>query len=195
MVGNMAEVDRRLTANFNKLQVFKIAKVEGSSSLEVRFDDDVKFGDLDVRSSQAIDAMPGRHELEIQGQAETDAIRNVAYKAQKEALAVIRVNIHISGPVSLSEEVGAELMRHRAWLQRPLAPRHPYHNPQHIVFPGIDVEYLQYHVEADGLGVKDEKQSNEGFQKTIAEVYDTLTRDKSLNKIEGDIGLRTHLKE
>lgn len=193
----MVEVDKKLATTKHygtqKLQSFHIVK--GSTSLEasVVFQDGAKFGILDKRNSVALDALPNQPELEIDVQAETNAIRTVISKSQKAADAVIRMDIKINGPANLSEEVGSSLSVHKVWLQRPAVTKFPYRNPQTIVFPGIEIGHVQVPVGGAKTSVKEKKQSTQDFQKTIAEVYHTLKRDKDLNRIKGDIQLKTVL--
>lgn len=195
----MVEADRKLTTTKNDetqaFQSFRIIKDSTSTeeALHVVFLDGAKFGILDESNSEALNALVHRPELEIDGQAERNAIRTVISRSQKASHAVIRINIKINGPANLSEEVGSSLSAYKVWLQRPSATKFPYRNPQTIVFPGIEIDDVQASFSRAAPSVKEKKQSIEDFQKTIADVYDTLKRDKDLNRIEGDIRLKTKL--
>lgn len=194
LMANMIEIDKRLTINthlvLQESQGFKI--VQASEAIQVVFSDGAEFGILDKWKSDALKTIMNHSDLRIEGRADPSAIRTVAHKAQKASDAVVRIDIEIYGPVSLSEEVGGSLSGHKVWLQRPTDSRFPYRNPQAIQFAGINAEHIEVPAGRTEMSVH-EKQSTEEFQKTIAEVYNTLKRDKNLNRLRGDIRLKTHL--
>lgn len=198
LIGDMMKLDQKLSIAMTKIQVFRIVKVihieRLSPSLRLVFPDGTEFGTLDNRNCQALETMINNPELHLNGYVETNAVRNVIRRAQKATDAVIRVEIHIGGPLRLSEEVGSSLSFHKIWLQRPENPRFPYNNPQKIGFPGIDFEGEQVLNSEAESNVK-AKHSAEEFQRTISHVYDTLKRDKDLNRVQGDTRLRTQLME
>ncbi|KAJ4414372.1 hypothetical protein N0V82_007980 [Gnomoniopsis sp. IMI 355080] len=150
---------------------------------------------LDNRNSEALSAIIDDSELHFEGQAEKHAVSAVIGRAQKAMDAVIRVDIHICGPLSRSEDVRSHLTDHKIWLQRPTAPKFPYHNPQKIVFPYLDCEQRQVPVGGSETNERQKKQSAEEFQIMIADVYDALKRDKNLNKVEGNTLIKTRLME
>lgn len=194
LMANMIEIDKRLTINshlgLQESQDFKI--VQASEAIQVVFSDGAEFGILDKWKSDALKTIMNHSDLRIEGRADPSAIRTVAHEAQKASDAVVRIDIEIYGPVSLSEEVGGSLSGHKVWLQRPTDSRFPYRNPQAIQFAGINAEHIEVPAGRTEMSVH-EKQSTEEFQKTIAEVYNTLKRDKNLNRLRGDIRLKTHL--
>lgn len=194
---NMAEINRGLTTTkdntASRFQSFRFVKDSTLPEAYVVIHDGTKFGILDERSSKALDSLIPHPELELDGQAETSAIRDVISRCLKASQAVIRVDIRINGPANLSEEVGSRLSVHKVWLQRPSAPRFPYRNPQTISFPGMEAGDIQAPRDGAEIILKGKKQSIQSFHETMAGVYDTLKRDKDLVRIEGDVRLKTAL--
>lgn len=185
----MAELAGKMRTIHTRLQNFNLVK--GTMALEAEFDDGVKFGILDKRNSETLDPILDHPQIQLNGQAETNTIESVIDIASKAADAVMRIDIHIYGPMSLSERVGTSLSVRKTWLQRPNTPKFPYRNPQTIVFPNMDVENPQH--PAPRFEAKDS--SPPDFHKSLAKIYSTLRRDKDLSRVQGDIGLRTHLLE
>lgn len=185
----MAELVHRIRTINQKLQNFNIVKV--MTMFELQFDDGVRFGILDQRNSETLHQIVGHPLVQMDGQAEADAIKSVISIASKAADAVIRININIYGPMSLSEQVGTSLSVRKAWLQRPNAPKYPYRNPQTIVFPNLNADNI--HIPTQLSEAKEG--STQDFHESLAEIYSTLRRDKDLSRVKGDIGLRTHLLE
>lgn len=183
------ELYQRLNNVPKTLQIFKVVRAE--CSLEIFFDDGMKFGVLDKRTSETLSTIVDRPELQIDGLAETDTIRTVICSAQKAKDALIRIDIHIYGPISLSDEVGNSFSVKKTWLQRPTAPRFPYRNPQTVVFPGVENGLPQVQCP----GSESNGKVTEDLHKTIAEVYGSMKRGKDLHRIKGDVGLKTHLLE
>lgn len=185
----MAELALRLRRTQTKLQSFNIAK--GMTEFEVHFDDGVSFGILDQHNSGTLDKIVDYPLVQMNGQAEANAIKSVINKAPKASDAVIRIDIDIYGPMSLSEEVGTSLSVRKAWLQRPNAPKFPYRNPQTIAFKNMTAENIRI---PNNL-IQAKERSTRDFRKSITEIYSTLRRDKDLSRVQGDVGLRTHLLE
>lgn len=193
----MAEVDKRLTANCNLgqgpqgFQEFKI-RTEGKI-VNLIFPDGGIFGILDQNSTDALRPLLEQPELEFSAFAEINAIRSTIGRARKSTDAVIRVNININGPKALAQKIGQDMSNRKVWLQRPLTMKLPYHNPHVIEFPGIDHHHAQSFEAEIAISTSQKKQSFEDFQRSVAEVYNTLGRDKDLSRVEGDRRLRTHL--
>lgn len=191
----MAEVDKRLTANNGQdprgFQEFTMRPER--TTVNIVFRNGEGFGYLDQHSTDALMPLLEHAELKLEVFAETNAIRSTIGRARKSEEAIVRVNININGPESLTQKIGQDMSDRKVWLQHPLVKRYPYHNPHEIKFPGI-VHHRTQALEAEiAEPTSQKKQSFEDFQRTVAEVYDTLGRDKDLSRIEGDRRLRTTL--
>lgn len=191
----MAEIDKKLAASHGQgplgYQEFKLRA--DPKAVKVTFNEGSEFGYLDEHIIGVMAPILERPEFECNAFAEINAIRSTIGRAQKSTDAIIRVDININGPKSLAQDIGQELSKKKAWLQRPFTTKFPYYNPHVIKFDDLDPQDAM-DLEVDASEVpREKKQSVEEFQSTVAEVYKTLNRDKDLSRIEGDRRLRTHL--
>lgn len=193
----MGEVDKRLTANCNLgqcprgFQNFQI-RTEGATT-NLIFPDGARLGILDQHSTEALRPLLEQPKLEFDAFAEINAIRSTIGRARKSTDAVIRVNININGPRTLAQKIGQDMSNRKVWLQRPLITTFPYHNPHVIEFSGIEYHQTQALEAEIATPTSQKKQSFEDLQRSVAEVYSTLGRDKDLSRVEGDSRLKTQL--
>lgn len=195
VIGNMAEIDQKLAANrgHGPLGYQEFTLRADPVAVRVTFTEGKEFGMLDEHITEAMAPLLERPELECNAFAEINTIRSTIGRAQKSTDAIIRIHININGPKSLAQDIGQELSDKKAWLQRPLTTKFSYYNPHVIKFDDLDPQDSpQLENDASELP-REKKQSVEEFQTTVAEVYQTLNRDKDLSRIEGDHRLRTHL--
>lgn len=197
VVGVMAEIDKRLTANCSLgqgprgFQEFKI-QTEGATT-NLIFPGGGRLGILDQHSAEALKPLLEQPKLEFNAFAEINAIRSTIGRARKSTDAVIRVNININGPKTIAQKLGQDMSNRKVWLQRPLIMTFPYHNPHVIEFPGLEYHQAQALEAEIATPTSQKKQSFEDLQRSVAEVYSTLGRDKDLLRVEGDRRLKTQL--
>lgn len=197
VIGVMADIDKRLTANLGQgpqgFQEFRLKVTQ--VAVKLNFPDGGEFGILDQHSNEALKPLLEQPELDLNAFAEINAIRSTIARARRSTDAIIRVDINLNGPEALAQKIGHDLSNRKVWLQRPstCTMKFPYRNPHVIEFPGIDRHDVLAIGGDNAQAISEQKQSFEDFQKTVAEVYDTLSRDKDLSRIEGDRRLKTQL--
>ncbi|KAG4441877.1 hypothetical protein IFR05_002618 [Cadophora sp. M221] len=121
-------------------------------------------------------------------------IRETLGRATKASDATVRVDINVYGPLSTLKSIGKLLSDSKVFLQRPDRPRPgtQYHNPHLLRFAGMEALTLEQQSltnRGSGPVVKDHTL----FQKTITNVYASLTRGAHLDRVDGDRRLKTQL--
>jgi SWI/SNF-related matrix-associated actin-dependent regulator of chromatin subfamily A3 len=194
----MAELDK-------KLSVSPAGPIEGHTLMQVvksdarfliAFNDGAIFGEVNASLEQILsDIVEQQYLLDFEVFAPVRAIRGTISRATKEKDAVVRVQINIYGPRKIAHEIGRELSLAKLYLQRPDYVREgvDYDNPHMLKLKGIQDELPVTNANEEEIVV--EKTIDEAMKDTIAEVFSSLTRDKSLQGLEGDERLRTRLLE
>ena len=163
----------------------------------VGFKDGTPLGEVNVQLESALSGISEqRHQVDLEVFAPIRPIRETISRAVKEKEAVVRVNINIYGPRSAARDIGSELGTQKIYLQRPdyVKPGLAYDNPHFLKLGGIKPSFEGQDVELreDKLP-ESEVEKAEAFQKTIDNIYSSLTRGQNLAGIEGDSRLKTKL--
>lgn len=166
------------------------------TQFNVTFPDGHVLGEVNVQLEKALSSIvEQRLQLDFEVFVPTRAARETISRATKEQQAVVRVQINAYGPRASAESVGRELSQNKIYLQRPDYVRGGavYENPHVLKFADDHHAAPMTALEADEPS--GEKAAAEEFQKTITDVYSSLTRGKNLKGLEGDKRLRTRLLE
>lgn len=194
--GDMMEVEARLKAGNGSVEEgynsFNLNLLDERLILE--FQDGSTFGILNAHVTNALKDILNMPTVEFDAMGHTVQIRETIERARSAKDAMVRVHINIYGPKDTAEEIGRHLSLHKNYLQRPDVSRRAivYDNPHVFKFSGIQLPDSENRVEVgkQRLSANDE---NKQFQKTINDVYASLTRGNHLNQVQGDDRLRTTL--
>lgn len=155
------------------------------------------FGYLNEGQGKALIAIMERWpSLQFEGVAYTDSMIKQVSKVTKSHERKVRININIYGPGKIAAEVGQELSRNKAYLQRPDHCREniAYRNPHFIEFEGIATSSRLLR-DVGTSGQSDTLPIDEGdrLQTMMAEVRETLSMADEPTRTEGDRRLLTQL--
>lgn len=158
------------------------------------FPDGAEFGLLNNLATKALKDIVTWPMIETDATVEIRQLRETLGRATKAADAKTRVSINIYGPLDAKDKVGRKLSTEKTYLQKPDSRRQgtTYDNPHIIRFP--DFHLPSTHVQLDDEA-RDLPSSNSvlNFEKSISQVYASLTRSTNLQRIEGDGRLKTKL--
>jgi len=191
----MLEVDAKLNADnrslVNDYYTFSIKK--SSTQLVLRFQDGTEFGLLNTHTSKALESLIDQPAIQLDALGPTLTLRETIGRATKASDAVVRVNINVYGSKEACKEAGRHLSVHKVYLQRPDKQRQGtvYDNPHVLKFSNMRMSTPEYQLEVTSRHVSTSNKVE--FQKTISNLYASLTRGTKLNRIEGDRRLRTQL--
>jgi SWI/SNF-related matrix-associated actin-dependent regulator of chromatin subfamily A3 len=197
-MGEMLSIDAKLKSGGRRRneaqQILKLKKDERGVFLT--FPDGTEFGLLNNLASKALEDILTWPTIETDGFVEVRPLRETLGRATKPADAKTRVSINIYGGADAKEKVGKKLSKERIYLQKPDSRRHgtTYDNPHIITFPDFQITNLEMQQEEEQEGATSSN-SVLHFEKTISQVYASLTRGTNLQRIEGDGRLRTKLLE
>lgn len=192
----MAELDKKLgmstTSPVQGHTLLQITKAESQHVLT--FGDGTILGEVNVALEKALcNIAEQQFALEFEVFAPVRAIRETISRATKEKDAIVRVQINVYGPRTISQSIGRELSQQKIYLQRPDYIREgaDYDNPHLLKL----VTHTPSLPTALALAEEKtaEKAADETLKSTIADIYSSLTRGKNLQGLEGDARLKTSL--
>ncbi|KAH9209007.1 SNF2 family N-terminal domain-containing protein [Leptodontidium sp. 2 PMI_412] len=172
--------------------LFEIQK--SIKDLYLHFKDGTVFALLNNHTSTGLSQVIDYPYIQLDVLGSLLAIRETLGRATKASDATVRVDINVYGPLSSLKSVGKLLSDSKVFLQRPDRPRPgiQYHNPHLLRFAGMEALSLEQQNLTNrdsGPVVKDHAL----FQKTITNVYASLTRGAHLDRVDGDRRLKTKL--
>ena len=151
-------------------------RVRPSADLQLflKFADNGDLGYLSEKMERGLKDLVSEPNIELDAVVNLQSLSDAIRRAQKQSDAAIRVDVNIYGPEASRDRVGKYLSDRSLFLQPPNERRRGarYDNP-HIL-------------QLDDLP---ESEQNEDFQKTIAEVFNSLTRSEELRGVRGSEGL------
>ncbi|KAH7333142.1 putative helicase [Rhexocercosporidium sp. MPI-PUGE-AT-0058] len=196
VVGNGCDIDSKLQEASNleasDRYVFGIRK--SIADLFLHFQDGTTFAILNNHTSTGLSHVIDSPYIQLDALGSLLPIRETLGRATKPSDATVRVDINVYGPLSSLKSIGKHLSDSKVFLQRPdrSRPESQYHNPHLLRFAGMESLTLeQQNVISRNSGpvVKDQAI----FQKTITNVYASLTRGAHLDRVNGDRRLKTQL--
>lgn len=195
-MGNMCEIDSILKETGqrerNSHYLFKIAK--SVTNVFLQFQDGTNFALLNSHASTGLLNVIDLPGVELDALGSLQPIRETLGRATKASDATVRVEINVYGPSSSLASVGKQFSDNQIFLQRPDRPRPglKYQNPHLLRFGGLETPALELVsvVDRDGAPVS---KDHGLFQKTITNVYASLTRGAHLERVDGDRRLKTKL--
>ncbi|KAK7190159.1 SNF2 family domain-containing protein [Paraphaeosphaeria sporulosa] len=199
LIGDMSVVDSKLASGDGQPIPghFQMLITKAEDRYLVGFPDGTLLGEANALLEEALESIEKqRHRVDLEAFAPIRPIRETIYRATKEKEAVVRVNINIYGPSSVTQEIGSILSSKKIYLQRPdyIKPGMSYENP-HVLKLGN----FQHSFHSQEVDLRTEQQPEsevakaEAFQKTIDTIYSSLTRGQTLAGLEGDDRLKTQL--
>lgn len=153
-----------------------------------------EFGLLNNLATKALEDIVTWPMIETDATVEIRQLLEMLGRATKAAEAKTRVNINIYGPLDAKDKVGEKLSKEKTYLQKPDSRRQGtiYDNPHIIIFPELHLPSANMQLE-DEAGDLQSSDSVLNLEKTITQVYASLTRSTNLQRIEGDSRLKTKL--
>jgi SWI/SNF-related matrix-associated actin-dependent regulator of chromatin subfamily A3 len=195
-MGDMSEAESRLKSETMSQAAgqcsFGITK--NNSQLYLIFLDGTQFGQLNERTTKALDSIIDLPSVQLEVLVDLVALRETMCRAIKASDATIRVNINVYGTREARKEVGDRLSRSKIYLQHPDQKRGAsiYDNPHVLQLPGM--EALSQSLKPDGVVESAPKADKaEQFKNAVSNVYASLKRSSHLNRMVGDNRLRTPL--
>ncbi|KAL5330617.1 hypothetical protein ACEPPN_000136 [Leptodophora sp. 'Broadleaf-Isolate-01'] len=196
VLGNGCDIDSKLKEasqlEAHDRYLFEIQK--SIKDLYLHFKDGTVFALLNNHTSTGLSQVIDSPYIQLDALGSLLAIRETLGRATKASDATVRVDINVYGPLSSLKYVGKLLSDSKVFLQRPDRPRPgiQYHNPHLLRFAGMEALSLEQQNLTNrdsGPVVKDHAL----FQKTITNVYASLTRGAHLDRVDGDRRLKTKL--
>ena len=162
------------------------------------FQDGTQFGYLRDNMTDALKPHLNSDDLSFEAVASSQHLRARIAKAEKQADAIVHVDINIYGPRERAKAVGDKLSDKKVWLQKPdyYKRQYSYENPHLIRFPDLEDTVLE--------DIAQEVQPSEPVaprpvintvEDLVTEVHRELHRADDLDREDGDERLRTQLLE
>jgi SWI/SNF-related matrix-associated actin-dependent regulator of chromatin subfamily A3 len=173
-------------------QALKLKK--DKKGLLLLFPDDAEFGLLNNLATKALEDILTWPSIETDATVVIKQLRETLGRATKAADAKTRVSINVYGSVDIKDKVGQRLSKEKIYLQKPDSRKRGtiYDNPHIITFPEFHSPSSEMPQEEELNGIVSSN-SVLNFEKTVSQVYASLTRGTNLDRIEGDGRLRTKL--
>ncbi|KAF2024889.1 hypothetical protein EK21DRAFT_77766 [Setomelanomma holmii] len=152
------------------------------------------LGEVNVSLEAALKSVAEQqYLLEYEVFAPVRAIRETISQTAKEKDAIVRVQINIYGPRNVAQAVGRELSQQKVYLQHPdhIRAGSDYDNPHVLKLSESQLPFSTNTMVAEERVV--EAAAEETLKSTVKDVYASLTRDKTLQSLEGDERLKTSL--
>ncbi|KAJ4302642.1 hypothetical protein N0V90_001531 [Kalmusia sp. IMI 367209] len=201
LVGDMSTVDSRLgTGGGHPIPGhYQMVVSRCEERYLIGFQDGTPLGEANAQLEAALSGIAEQqHHVDLEVFAPIRPIRETISRATKEKDAVVRVNINIYGPRSITRAIGLELSNQKIYLQRPdyIKPGSSYDNPHVLKLETFQQPFNDQNIELQGeKKLESEVQKAEAFQKTLNTIYSSLTRGQTLSGLEGDDRLKTPLLE
>ncbi|KAF2847249.1 hypothetical protein T440DRAFT_492050 [Plenodomus tracheiphilus IPT5] len=160
----------------------------------VMFDNGPALGEINKQLETALQNITEqRHYLEIEVFAPIKAIQDTIGRVQKENDAIVRVQVYIYGSREAAQEIGNELSQLKLFLQKALHVRDGcfYENPQNL--PLVGYHYSRPEASDQAAEAELAKATLESLDRTVTQVFSSLTRGEKLRGLEGDNRLKTTL--
>ncbi|KAK8106768.1 SNF2 family N-terminal domain-containing protein [Apiospora kogelbergensis] len=197
---DMSTLIKKLTPDSLSQRIKTFAIDQSSDRIALQLADRSDFGHLRKHFIKAFEELrkkaPG---VSLEAIGLTEDILEKINRATKSAEARCHVDINVYGPEYQSDVVGAVLMKHKLWLQRPdnyRVDEVTYLNPQAISFPGLKeqeaMQEQQALVESSPLA-SPPRSEEEVLGQVMSEVHGQLTRDRGLGMESGDQSITTEL--
>jgi SWI/SNF-related matrix-associated actin-dependent regulator of chromatin subfamily A3 len=196
LVGNMAELQSKIDPEQN-YQSFNVSK--HSDYFMLKFSDDSLFAQVSELASRGLTALEDLSSTEIRAFVETKRLQHVFARAKKPGEATLKVELNVYGPVDDAKIVGDKLCSAKMFLQDPDNGTRDieYLNPHVVQFPGIEEPILSSaeHRFVGGLSkpTKTLREERETFDQTVSSVYQSLTRFRALDRMQGGGHIMTPL--
>ncbi|KAH7381987.1 SNF2 family N-terminal domain-containing protein [Cadophora sp. MPI-SDFR-AT-0126] len=196
MGNNMGDIDSKIkeVAKWQTDNYYCFTLQKSAQNIFLQFHDGTNFALLNGHASTGLLPVVDLPFIQMDALGSLQSIRETLGRATKSSDATVRVEINVYGPTSQLKYVGDQLSDKKMFLQRPDRPRHGlrYHNPHLLSFAGLDGPILEHRAIFDGSNEMVSK-DQPAFQKTITNVYASLTRGANLDRVDGDRRLTTHL--
>jgi SWI/SNF-related matrix-associated actin-dependent regulator of chromatin subfamily A3 len=195
-MGDMSEVESKLNSETTSQAAgqwsFGITKY--TPQLYLIFPDGTQFGQLNERTTKALDSIIDLPSVQLEALVDLVALRETVCRAIKASDAAIRVDINVYGTREARKEVGDRLSRGKIYLQHPDQKRGAsiYDNPHVLQLPGMETSSQS--LKPDGVVESASKADKaEQFKNAVSHVYASLKRSSHLKRMAGDNRLRTPL--
>jgi SWI/SNF-related matrix-associated actin-dependent regulator of chromatin subfamily A3 len=196
LMGDMSEVESKLNSETTSQAAgqwsFGITKY--TPQLYLIFPDGTQFGQLNERTTKALDSIIDLPSVQLEALVDLVALRETVCRAIKASDATIRVDINVYGTREARKEVGDRLSRGKIYLQHPDQKRGAsiYDNPHVLQLPGMETSSQS--LKPDGVVESVSKADKaEQFKNAVSNVYASLKRSSHLKRMAGDNRLRTPL--
>jgi SWI/SNF-related matrix-associated actin-dependent regulator of chromatin subfamily A3 len=196
LCGNMIELNNQL----NRIAPSplhghaQMVIVKPKAQFLVAFLDGAVVGEVNAQLDKALTSIKEQcFELDLEVFASTNAIQETINRAGTVKEAVIRVQVDVYGPRAAAKEIGRELSQQKLYLQRPAYIRDGsrYENPHMLTLPGFENSAGDTSTSLEENAP--ERPSQRTLNRTMQDVYSSLTRDHNLRGLEGDERLNTAL--
>lgn len=178
-------------------QSFNVSK--HSDYFMLKFSDNSLFAQVSELGSRGLLALEDLSFVEIKAFAETKSIQQVFARAKKPGEATLKVEMNVYGPVDDAKIVGDKLCSAKMFLQDPDNGTEDveYLNPHAVQFPGIEEPILSstenQFVGEPSKPTKALREERETFDQTVSSVYQSLTRFRTLDRMQGGAHIVTPL--
>ncbi|WYZ36487.1 hypothetical protein EsH8_XV_000040 [Colletotrichum jinshuiense] len=199
LIGDMAVIDSKLdaahqavmTSGLIQYQCFVLS--EQQDHVLLTFKDNTEFGYLHSGPGKILSPLFGV--VDFEPIAPIVALRETIARAKKPAEAMVKVDINVYGPRRTAQDVGEKLSEGRLWLQKPDYSRRglDYKNPhmlQHDWVEELDFEVAR---QVGGGGSAKRQPRDENLRKIMMEVYQSLDKNRDLDKVDAGEGLKNKL--
>jgi SWI/SNF-related matrix-associated actin-dependent regulator of chromatin subfamily A3 len=195
-VGDMHHLSTKIDPS-QTYQSFEVSK--HSDYFMLKFSEDSIFAQVNELASQGLAALQDVSSVEIRAFAETKRIQHVFARAKKPGEATLKVEINVYGSIDDAKMVGGKLCSAKLFLQDPDHGTQDieYCNPHVIQFPGVEepVPKNTEHGICEGpvKPSKSLREERETFDQTLSTIYHSLTRFRSLERMQGGAHIVTPL--
>jgi hypothetical protein len=196
-MGNMSVIRDHLDSVENPMRsksgrtILRFPLTFHHDSIFLQLTDEVKLGHLQDPVLLALRSLPSRESLIFEAIVRLGDLRD-RILADRQGQAIITSDIHISGPMALSRDVGQCLSKYKVWLQQPdHQTNYIYDNPHKIRFPEMD-GLVQYDGGAQAEPVAPQLYDG-GIEQIVQELQTETHRNDNLERVTGDRRLRIPL--
>ncbi|EED22940.1 helicase, putative [Talaromyces stipitatus ATCC 10500] len=197
LVGQGTEIAKKvkdLRAGGSSVQVYTTGIQLTEQQLFLKFTDGKQLGYLSEKMERGLNDMVRALVIELDAVVNLQSLSEALRRAQKDT--AIRVDVNVYGSEASRDRVGQELSKKGLFLQVPNERRKGtrYDNPHILQLDGLgesETEEDESKNDAGSSIVPSEQ--NEDFQRTIARVWNSLTRSDELRGVRGSEGLNRAL--
>ena len=196
LVGNMQDLQAKIVPSLTH-QSFEVSK--HSDYFMLKFSDGELFAQISELACRGLAELQELPSVEIVAFAETKRIQHVFARTKKPGEATLKVEVNVYGSADDTKIVGDKLCSVKMFLQDPDhgTQNIEYCNPHVIQFPGIEEPVP---TNTDKPFARDPHKSSkavmeerENFDQTVSAIYHSLTRSRSLERMQAGTKIRTPL--